>query len=205
LASSLEAGWKSSWETVACPDFSISLGDPLCRWRACCGGRRIENEIDAPVATARAHHALSQAGERHIPPARPNQRSKVKFGLMMALGGRPRVGDHPPKASRMNAPAGRKGIAKGLNLHENIWRTARDGVKGARQRSEPPALGKFFSRHCARESAIGVAAFPKDCPAETREGKGYGIVDLALDTYCPGRCLCRDELHGLAIPPARWP
>jgi hypothetical protein len=31
----------------------------------------------------------------------------------------------------MDAPAGREGIAKGLNPHENIWRTPGGGVKRA--------------------------------------------------------------------------
>jgi hypothetical protein len=37
---------------------------------------------------------------------------KIQLGLMMAFSRRPRVIEAAAKASRMNAPAGRKGIAK---------------------------------------------------------------------------------------------
>jgi hypothetical protein len=57
---------------------------------------------------------------------------------MVAFGGRARVIDDAPKASRVNAPAGREGVAKGLNLHENICRTPGGGVKRAHRDANLP-------------------------------------------------------------------
>jgi hypothetical protein len=37
--------------------------------------------------------------------------------MMVAFGGRARVGGDALKTSRVNTPAGSKGLAKGLNLH----------------------------------------------------------------------------------------
>jgi hypothetical protein len=59
---------------------------------------------DSPAT--RAHHALPQARERHIPTSRPNQRSKVKLGLIMA-----RIVDDASKASPMNSSLGGLGLA----------------------------------------------------------------------------------------------
>jgi hypothetical protein len=120
----------------------MGLGD----WRTHDGRRRLENQIDAAIAAARAHHPLPQAGKRHIASSGPSQRLEAQLGLMVALGRRARVGDDAPKASRMNAPSGRKRFAKSLYLHENIWRTSGMAVK------------RWFFRRCRRAvEPIGLA------------------------------------------------
>ena len=77
--------------------------------------RRIEDETDAAIAATRAHHPLSQSRQRHVSPARPNQRLEVQLGLIAALCSGAGVVDNTVDAARMDAPAGREGIAEGFD------------------------------------------------------------------------------------------
>lgn len=91
--------------------------------------RRLENQIDAAVAAARAHHPIVEPSKRHVGPARPDERLQVQLGAVVAFGRRARVVDLAVDAARMNAPAGRQGVFQGLDWHENIKRTSRATVK----------------------------------------------------------------------------
>jgi hypothetical protein len=70
----------------------------------------------------RGHIIRSRKPESGMLRPRVQERLKAQLGLMVALDRRG-VGDDALKASRMNAPSGRKRIANRLHLHDNIWRT----------------------------------------------------------------------------------
>lgn len=96
----------------------------LSCWRTLGSGRRLKNQIDAAIATARAHHPFAQAGQRHVAPSRPSDRLEAQLGLMTTFGLRACVLDCPLEAARVNAASGREGFAESFDLSgpTNTWR-----------------------------------------------------------------------------------
>jgi len=78
---------------------------------------RLEDEVDAAIAAARAHHAVAEGRQRHVASAHPDERLEAQLGLVAAFGRRARIFDSAPEAARMHPPASRQQrISPGVNI-----------------------------------------------------------------------------------------
>ena len=139
--------------------------------------RRLENQIDAAVAAARAHHPIVEPRQRHVAPARPDERLHIQLGAIPTLRRRPRVIHLAVDAARVHPPAGRQGVFQGLDRHENIKRTTAASVKPAKVTGDPRRLFALLSRAAGLRRRVAATtllcaplALPRDprplpCPA----------------------------------------
>ena len=145
---------------VALPD-SRALAGVLRDWRALPDGRRLENQIDAAIAAAWAHHPLTQSGQWHIAPSRPDQRLKAQLAHVMAIRGRASVCDLAVKTPSMDAPSGCKSLPEGFDLHENRMRTC--GGAGQLCRADSPIRSKCGASGRRRNGTPGQGPDRRPC------------------------------------------
>ncbi len=137
-------------------------------------GRRLENQIDAAVAAARAHHPIVESRQRHVAPARPDERLHIQLGAIPTLRRRPRVIHSAVDATRVHPPAGRQGVFQGLDRHENIKRTTAASVKPAKVTGDPRRL---FARPSRCRAIRAPCPAPRAAPTrrpEARDGVSAG-------------------------------